>query len=76
MQGWETNSTRTWDIGEDVVAELRNMADRDDADQPRIEPVFDPMAFQDLHPDPTLAAFQLTEQQLHDQGLLVTQIRQ
>ena len=76
MQGWETDSTRTWNIGDDVVAELRNMAERSDADSARIEPVFDPVAFQDTHPEPTLTAFQLTDQQLHDHGILVTQIRQ
>ena len=57
MQGWETNSTRTWDIGEDVVAELRKMTDLDDVDQDRIEPAFDPLEFQERHLNPTLEAF-------------------
>ena len=76
MQGWETNSTRTWEVGADVVDAMRTMAELDDADLPRLEAAFDPRAFQDQHPDPSFDAFQLTEDQLHDQGVFVTQIRQ
>ena len=45
MQGWESNSARAWDIGPDVVTELRNMNDRDGADYPTIKAVFDPGVF-------------------------------
>ena len=70
------NSTRTWEAGADVVTALRAMAEHEDADLPRHEAIFDPRAFQDQHPDPSLAAYQLTEEQFRAQGELATQIRE
>ena len=45
MQGWEPNSTRVWDLGPDIVAELQQMAEVGVEELVLLRQPFDPIAF-------------------------------
>ena len=64
MQGWESNSTRVWDMGPDIVAELRNMREIDPDSLPRRETAFDPAAFQEVGKQPTIEDYRLSVEEL------------
>ena len=72
MQDWEPNSTRVWDLGPDIVAELQQMAEVAAEDLEQLEPVFDPIAFQEANQNYKLERFTLPEAELHDHGIMVT----
>ena len=46
LQRWELNSTRSWDLGNDIIAELQVMREINPDELERLEPIFDPLAFQ------------------------------
>ena len=75
MQDWEPKSTRTWDMGPDIVAELEEMAGVDEDLLTVLEPHFDPIAFQEANQNPQLGAYKLQEDELRDLGITATRIR-
>ena len=75
LQEWETNSARTWDLGADIIFELQQMAEINGAELPELKPAFDPIAFQEDHPDPKIEAHELSQEQLVEAGCEVSTLR-
>ena len=75
MQDWQHNTARAWDLGPDIITELRLLKDEEDEQLPTIEPAFDPVAFQEAHPQLKKADYRLTEEQLKSKGLQASEIR-
>ena len=62
MEGWATTSIRAWDLGADIIYELQQMTEINGDDLPRLEPAFDPIAFQEDHDDLTMENYMLTDE--------------
>ena len=62
-------------MGPDIVAELRHMQEIDAESLPRLETAFDPMAFQEVVKQPKITDYQLSEDDLQEQGDLASRIR-
>ena len=68
LEGWEDNSTQAWDMGPDIVAELEAMEDISPSQLAKLEPAFDPLAFQQLHSEWDLHTFELDAGRLQALG--------
>ena len=75
LQALEAAPTRVWDLGPDIITELENMQEMDEAELPILEPPFDPIAFQQANKNIHLQAYKLAEDELRIHGTVVTKIR-